>query len=246
MVIRFTRTTRAPLAKRERTDTKKWRPRTTPWEESHGVNNDAEGKLRLYLKLDKLALTLDCTPTILTATTDDTAILDSGCTRIFLSSIAQCTSKQSAHIPLSVSMPNGTSIQLSHTCDLLLTDLPHQSRKAHILPGLLHNSLISVGQLCDNGCNVTFNKDAVSLMNNETCVMLGARDPHSVLWRVDLKNTKLAIQSACYHAHDTSNQKELINYLHAACFSPVKSTWIAAITEWQFYVMTRINRTCIG
>jgi hypothetical protein len=38
-----------------------------------------------------------------------------------------------------------------------------------------------------------------------------------------------AIQSACNHAHDTSNQKELINYLHAACFIPVKSTWIAAI-----------------
>jgi hypothetical protein len=28
--------------------------------------------------------------------------------------------------------------------------------------------------------------------------------------------------------HATSNHKELINYLHAACFSPVESTWISA------------------
>jgi hypothetical protein len=37
--------------------------------------------------------------------------------------------------------------------------------------------------------------------------------------------------------HENSNQKELISYLHAACFSPVKSTWIKAIknenvTSW--------------
>jgi hypothetical protein len=36
------------------------------------------------------------------------------------------------------------------------------------------------------------------------------------------------------HAHDNSNQKDLINYLHAACFSPVKSTWITAIKNGNF------------
>jgi hypothetical protein len=33
----------------------------------------------------------------------------------------------------------------------------------------------------------------------------------------------------CNHAYDSNNQKDLINYLHAACFSSVKSTWITAI-----------------
>jgi hypothetical protein len=36
------------------------------------------------------------------------------------------------------------------------------------------------------------------------------------------------------HAHDNNNQKDLINYLHAACFSPVKSTWITAIKNGNF------------
>jgi hypothetical protein len=64
--------------------------------------------------------------------------------------------------------------------------------------------------------------------------MTGARDPHSGVWRVNLRNAKTAILSTCNHAHDTSNQKDLINYLHAACFSPVKSKWIAAIKNGNF------------
>jgi hypothetical protein len=38
----------------------------------------------------------------------------------------------------------------------------------------------------------------------------------------------------CNHAYGNSNQKDLINYLHAACFSPVKSTWITAIKNGHF------------
>jgi hypothetical protein len=87
------------------------------------------------LKLDKFALTLDCTSTMLTETIDDTAILDSGCTSNLLSAISPCTSKQSSHIPLSVNMPNGASIQLSHTCDLLLTDLTPASKESTYIDG---------------------------------------------------------------------------------------------------------------
>jgi hypothetical protein len=38
----------------------------------------------------------------------------------------------------------------------------------------------------------------------------------------------------CNQAHDNNNQKDFINYLHAACFSPVKSTWITAIKNGNF------------
>jgi hypothetical protein len=62
------------------------------------------------------------------------------------------------------------------------------------------------------------------MMNNGKCIMIGSRDPHSVLWRVDLKKSTPALQSAFNHAHDTSNQKDLINNMHTACFSPVQST----------------------
>jgi hypothetical protein len=138
-------------------------------------------------------------------TTNDTEIVDSGCTSNFLSATALCSNKQEAHVPLSVNMPNGTTIQSSHTCDLLLAYLPPQARKAHILPGLVHNSLISVGQLCDNRCNVTFTQEQVTVSKNGNCVICGSRDPRSRLWRVDLKQIFETKQVQCSHAHDNRN-----------------------------------------
>jgi hypothetical protein len=41
-------------------------------------------------------------------------------------------------------------------------------------------------------------------------------------------------KNAFNHEHETSNLKELINYLHATAFSPVKSTWIKAIRNGNF------------
>jgi hypothetical protein len=123
-------------------------------------------------------------------------------------------------------MPNGTTIQSSHTCSLLLTDMSHQARQAHILPGLVHNSLVSVGQLWDNECSVTFTQDQVTVSRNGKDVMYGSRDPKSGLWRVDLKQKMKTKIAQCNHAHDNNNQKYLINYLNYACSSPVKSTWI--------------------
>jgi hypothetical protein len=131
-------------------------------------------------------------------------------------------------------MPNGTMIQSSHTGDLLLTVFPPQAHKAHILPGLVHNSLISVGQLCDNGYSVTFTQEQVTVSKNRKYVMYGSRDSRSRLWRVDLKQRFETKQVQCNHAHANSNQKNLINYLHAACFSFVKSTWITAIKNGNF------------
>jgi hypothetical protein len=55
---------------------------------------------------------------------NDTAILDSGCTHIFWSATAPCMDKRAAHVPLHVNMPNGMSIQSSHTSELLLSALP--------------------------------------------------------------------------------------------------------------------------
>jgi hypothetical protein len=120
------------------------------------------------------------------------------------------------------------------TLTLTLTDLPPQARQAHILPGLVHRSLISVGQLCDNGCSVTFTQEQVTVSKNEKCVMYGSRDPRSRLWRFDLKKRFETNQVQCNHAHDNSNQKDLVNYVHAACFSPVKSTLITAIKNGHF------------
>jgi hypothetical protein len=152
----------------------------------------------------------------------------------YLSADALCSDKQSAHVPLNVNMPNGTTTQSSHTSYLLLTDLPPQARQAHILPGLAHNSLISVGQLYDNEYSVTFTQEQVTVSKNGKHLMYGSRDPKSRLWRVNLKEKFETKHVQCNHAHEKNNQKDLINYIHAACFIPVKSTWITAIENGNF------------
>jgi hypothetical protein len=86
-----------------------------------------------------------------------------------------------------------------------------------------------VGKLCDNECSVTFTHDQVTVSRNGKDVMHGSRDPKSRLWRVNFKQKMKPEIAQCNHAHENNNQKDLINYLHAACFSPVKSTWIKAI-----------------
>jgi hypothetical protein len=71
--------------------------------------------------------------------------------------------------------------------------------------------------------------------------MYGSRDPKSRLWRADLKQKMTPKISQCNHAHDNNNQKDLINYLHDACFSPVKSTWIKAIKNGNFSSWPGLN-----
>jgi hypothetical protein len=143
--------------------------------------------------------------------------------------------KCAAHVPFHVNMPNGTTIQSSRISELLLSALPPQARRAHIFTGLVHKSLISVGQLCDSGCNIIFTRDNVEVNTDEKSVMSGIRDQQSRIWRVDLKEAPSSNYTpACNHAHETSNLKELINYIHATSFIPVKSTWIKAIKNRNF------------
>jgi hypothetical protein len=67
------------------------------------------------------------------------------------------------------------------------------------------------------------------ISKNGKNMMYGTRDPKSRLWRVSLKHKFETETVQCNHAHENNNQKDLVTYLHAACFSPVKSMWITAI-----------------
>jgi hypothetical protein len=49
----------------------------------------------------------------------------------------------------------------------------------------------------------------------------------------------------CNHAHDNNNQKDLIDYLHDVCLSPVKSTWIEAIKNVIFPSWPGLNENTV-
>jgi hypothetical protein len=105
-----------------------------------------------------------------------TALLDSGCTAHFLLENAKFSNKIPTATPLAVILPNGDTITSTHTATLNMPSLPYTVRQAHILPKLAQHSLISVGQMCDSGCSVTFTATEVTVTNGESTILTGLRD----------------------------------------------------------------------
>jgi hypothetical protein len=123
--------------------------------------------------------------------TASTMVLDSGATSHFVRLEEKLpTTGTSQKV---VMLPDGSSIQATHTTLLPFEELSLQARKADVLPGLRPNSLISVGKLADanyttifhpQGHGVTIHKKG-SFKLRSLCmpVLQGWRDGKG-LWRI--------------------------------------------------------------
>jgi hypothetical protein len=92
--------------------------------------------------------------------------------------------------PLTVRLPKSATMDSSHTADLDIPELNAAASKAHVFPGVERHSLLSVGQLYDEGYIVTFRQDTVTICNSHYSELLsGPRDETTGLWRINLKQT---------------------------------------------------------
>jgi hypothetical protein len=142
-------------------------------------------------------------------------------------------------------MPNHSRIQATHTCQIYIPDLPTKACEAHLFPDLAH-ALLSIGLLCDHVCTAIFDKQHVKISYKNAIILTGYHDPETNLWKVPLQPTPAQTQPAqpawilpytqhhANSAYHTSTQIDLVTYLHAACGSPVPSTWIKAINNGHF------------
>jgi hypothetical protein len=64
---------------------------------------------------------------------------------------------------LTVRLPNGATMESSHTAELDIPEFNAAASKAHVFPGIANHSLLSVGKLCDEGYIVTFKQAAVTI-----------------------------------------------------------------------------------
>jgi hypothetical protein len=160
-----------------------------------------------------------------------TAIVDSGCTGHFLLVNVPCLNKVKSRTPLTVRLPNGATMESSHTADLDIPELNAAASKAHVFPGMAHHSLLSVGQLYDKGYIVTFKQDTVTICSFESSKLLsGPRDVNTGLWRIKLKQTNKHIPDPiANNVYELRNTGALVHYLHKALFSPTKSAILQAI-----------------
>jgi hypothetical protein len=135
----------------------------------------------------------------------------------------------SDHDPITVRMPNGSGISSSHTCQLDFPTLPPEATQGHILPGLASHSLVSIAKVCDNGCEVHFSNQHCQVVRDKTVLLQGPRNPTTNLWLLPRATPAINM-----FAHQTMTKPELVQYLHAACYSSHTSTWIQAINNNQF------------
>jgi hypothetical protein len=118
----------------------------------------------------------------------ETAIVDSGCTVHFLLVNAPCLNKVKSQIPLTVRLPNGETMESSHTAELDIPELNVAASKSHVFPGMDNHSLLSVGQLCNEGYIVTFKNASVTVCNSQKSQILsGPRDLDTGLWCINLR-----------------------------------------------------------
>ena len=127
-------------------------------------------------------------------------------------------------------MPDGHYINSTGTTSIDWPDLPPTARTAHVLPQLDPHSLVSIGVLCDHDCIATFDKKSVQIHRHNKQILHGIRLPNG-LWSLPLHSPKEQA-NALFPEH---TQRDLIQWLHAAAFSPSISTFLEAV-ERNFFV----------
>ena len=158
---------------------------------------------------------------LLSPTTGSTMIADTGCTAHFVSPSTPVWHAKPADPPVHVRNPNGSVMTSTHQAELAIPGLPPQARTAHVLPDLKSGPLLSIGQLCDAGCDVRFDRGTVTVSHGHRTVLTGSRTADTKLWQIPLPepprhqaNTTIGLPSIA----------EQVAFSHAALFSPALST----------------------
>jgi hypothetical protein len=161
----------------------------------------------------------------------ETAIVDSGCTCHFLLVNAPCLAKVKSQNPLTVRLPNGATMESTHTAALDIPELNKAASIEHVYPGMANNSLLSVGHICNEGYTVTFRIESVTIYNSQGIQILrGAPDLDTGLWRINLrKKHQQPQQEVENNVHELFNTGALFNYLQKSMFSPTKSALLQAV-----------------
>ena len=104
-----------------------------------------------------------------------------------------------AKFPITVKLPDGTRIQNTNECYLPIPDIPHDSIITRIFPQLQTASLLSLGQLCNAGCDATFNKDTLAVYLRGKKILKGSRNYVTKMWEVNFppNDTKAPTESCC-------------------------------------------------
>ena len=185
----------------------------------------------------------------------NTMVIDSGATSHFVRQSEQLQSTGPSDKV--VMLPNGSTIAATHTVDLPFRALSTAARKAHVLPNLTSNSLVSVPKLADAGYTTIFHAgnsgvtihddNEITIQTRKPAVLQGWRDKTG-LWRLDCEDTKTnrierkstapgrqpstsGKPDSAANVYTLPSIKRATKFLHAAAGFPTKDTWLQAISR---------------
>ena len=131
-------------------------------------------------------------------------------------------------------LPDGTIISPKEQGEIKqFKNLSESAKLAYVHPALKSASLISIGQLCDDGCTATFDKTKLEIIKNNKIIVQGHRNPDDGLWDIPLDTTPNNIKINAIIRKNSTKHK-LANYLHACAGSPSLSTFQKAIKKGYF------------
>ena len=133
-------------------------------------------------------------------------------------------------VSVTVSMPNDMTMTSSLSGDLILNTIPMEARKAHVFNEITSWSLLSLGVLCDAGCEATLTKNKLIVKMFDEVVLNGYRDhTTSGMWMVDLTENKPMLNAArpiepINNIYPTGTIAKLVAFYHGcACSTPISS-----------------------
>ena len=124
-------------------------------------------------------------------------------------------------------------MQSTHEAELDFPSLPKEARLVHIVPALAQYSLLSIGQLCDNGCKVIFDYKEVNIIHRGKTVLQGYRDHKTRLWHVEIPSENDANEqyNVAHAAIGSTKKEDIVAFAHAALFSPAITTLEKALDK---------------
>ena len=134
---------------------------------------------------------------------------------------------------MDITLPDGTGIKSTHTCELDIPKISKQAQTAHIVPELKNTSLISIKQLCNGGCRVTFTEDECKVYHKNDIIWIGKREPLTELWILPLTLREREERHMVKNLYQMSSKESIMRYIHQALFSPVPKTLFEAIKNNQ-------------
>ena len=151
---------------------------------------------------------------------------------------------------LSVQLPNGVRIHLHSVGSLHLPNLD-KALDAYIFEDdELSLSLLSISDVCNAGCTVTFTADHIAIFNNGSMILQDSKEKRDSLWHVKLPiiTAQANASTNTYTPAPTKSSKDVdfVKFIHAAFGSPSLSPFTDAIRANYIPSLTRLTCTILA